>query len=170
MKLVSRDHLVLRREALPVARVTKACRRNIYEMSRILAETHAVGIAAPQVGLSLAIFLTDVPSNVGATEHLRINGIETDMETCRPLVFINPVVSVSGKVGFAYEGCLSLPDVKCIVARPLCVSVRFQNMGGEHMLLETSGFFARVIQHEFDHLQGKLISDYPPVSESEVFL
>jgi len=164
MNLVPKTHPVLRQQALAVNPFAPDVRAAIRGMAALLKKTRGVGLAAPQVGLPWAIFLTDVPNNAGGPSCLRINGKSVALSSCRPLAFLNPKVEAFGAISQGQEGCLSLPDVRFIsVPRYECVKVEFTALDGRAMLLEASGFFARVVQHEFDHLRGTLITDYPQV-------
>lgn len=114
-------------------------------MSRVMREevlpgTQNVGIAAPQVGVALQVCIVEV-------EHF--------FE-----VFINPkITALSREKETADEGCMSVPKTYVPVTRSLSVQVRYQNRQGEKKKLRATGFLARVIQHELDHLNGTLILD-----------
>ena len=100
-----------------------------------------IGLAATQVGLGLSILVVDIG-----------DGLEK---------FINPVILEKAKKKFRMEeGCLSLPGVVVNVLRPERVKVRAQNERGEFFIKTFDGLFAKAIQHEIDHLHGKLIIDY----------
>ncbi len=113
----------------------------VADMRRIAAELDGAGIAAPQVGESLRIFL--VCAREGAPEQ----------------VFINPVVEASGAVVPHEEGCLSLPEIRAEVLRPAKARITALDLEGREFTLESDEFDARVWQHEFDHLEGVLIID-----------
>ena len=131
---------VLRAETTPVAQVTEELQRLIDDMFETMHACEGIGLAAPQVG---------------RLEQLAV--VEVDE---RPLVLINPeIVSGEGSER-AEEGCLSIPDVFGEVERSGRIVVRATDRHGERFELEASGLLARAIQHEIDHLHGKLFIDY----------
>ncbi len=102
-----------------------------------------VGLAAPQVGLSLRMFVMDYGDG--------------------PIKVINPeIIEKSEEKVIDEEGCLSLPDVFAEVERAKWIKVRFQNERGEWQEMELEGYSARVFQHEYDHLDGILFIDRLP--------
>lgn len=134
---------VLRRRADPVT-AFDASLRDLAEDLLILMRNHrGVGIAAPQAGESLRVFLA----------------CGEDLEG-EPLAFVNPRLHDFGGEGVvAEEGCLSLPEIHGHVARPQAVSITAFDLEGREFTLRSDGFPARVWQHEMDHLDGVLILD-----------
>lgn len=123
----------------------------IENMWETMYYSDGVGLAAPQVGMSIRLFVIDASS--GADE-------EPELENFKK-VFINPeIVDTDGEEWVMNEGCLSLPEIREDVSRPDEVTLRyFDEEFNEHE--ETfKGFAGRVIQHEYDHLEGKLFIDY----------
>lgn len=113
----------------------------------MFAEPDGIGIAAPQVGFGLRIFLV-------AKDILRKRKI-ADF-----LVFINPIIkNTSSKKGKDVEGCLSVRGYYGEVARPEKITVEYFDESGKKHIRGASGLFARVIQHELDHLEGILFTD-----------
>jgi peptide deformylase len=112
------------------------------EMLSALVEKKGVGLAGPQIGLTQRIFITNVPHDM-------------------PRVFINPsVIETSQDTAKGEEGCLSIPGVWADVIRPKTVKVQAWNEKGKAFVIEAGGILARVILHEYDHLEGKLFIDY----------
>ncbi|MFI3266913.1 MAG: peptide deformylase [Rikenellaceae bacterium] len=110
-----------------------------------------VGLAAPQVGKSISLFVVDASS--GADE-------EPSLQDFRK-VFINPeIYDSSDKAVHFNEGCLSLPGIHEDVLRPVTISMRYLDENFEPCDETFTGFAARVIQHEYDHLQGKVFTDH----------
>jgi len=110
--------------------------------------SQALGIAAPQVGALERIFLIDGKQKPGT---------KGDPP---PLVFINPeILSTDGTVSMQ-EGCLSLPSVYLSIVRPRQVTMQAMDLEGYPFLVEASGEFARILLHEFDHLEGRLMIDH----------
>ncbi len=110
-----------------------------------------VGLAAPQVGLSIRMFVVDASS--GAEE-------EPELENFKK-VFINPeIIETTGEDWVFNEGCLSLPEIREDVIRPDEVTIRWYDENFEAHEETFKGFAGRVIQHEYDHLEGILFIDY----------
>lgn len=109
----------------------------------LMAHKIAVGLAAPQIGISKRIFAVN----------LKLDDSET-------LVFINPeILNSSGKKDKKKESCMSVPHFRGIVERRDKLTVKFQTLIGEYKTIETSGFVSRVIMHEMDHIDGFLYID-----------
>lgn len=117
-----------------------------------------VGLAAPQVGLSIRMFVAHVPED---SEEDNRSALTTPQgATLRPVVFINPTVQhLRVPVVPDEEGCLSLPEIRGDVLRPELIRVSAQDVGGVPFEMEVCGLLARCIQHETDHLDGVLIID-----------
>lgn len=131
---------VLRAVTTPVADVTDELRQLIDDMFDTMHAAQGIGLAAPQVGRLERIAIVDV-------EH-------------RPLVLVNPEIVADRGSDRAEEGCLSIPDIYGDVTRPAQVTVRALDREGRPFELEATGLLARAIQHEIDHLHGKLFIDY----------
>ncbi len=139
---------VLNTKAAPVERIDDWVRSLVDDMVRIMRELEGAGIAAPQVGESVRIFV--------------VEGREaTDARPAEPLgVYINPVLSSpEGGVEPYEEGCLSLPDIRADIRRPPVITITAMNLEGKTFTRTDGGFLARVWQHEYDHLEGTLITD-----------
>lgn len=136
----------LKQVAEPVETFAPSLQALITDLEDTLAQAPGcVGIAAPQIGVSLRVAMTDVDKAKGG-KHGR-------------LVLINPeIISRQGQVS-GREGCLSVPDFTGNVLRAEEVSIQTRDQQGQHHIFEFSGFEARVIQHEIDHLDGLLFLD-----------
>jgi peptide deformylase len=131
---------ILREDTKPVTEITDELRALVRNMFETMYLAKGIGLAAPQVGRTERLAVVDVDDN--------------------PLVIINPeVVHAEGKEK-GEEGCLSIPDVYGDVERPARVRVRATDLDGKQIELEADGLFARCLQHEIDHLHGKLFIDY----------
>ena len=113
----------------------------VADMHRVAKEYDGIGLAAPQVGESLRIFVTC--ALYGEPER----------------VFINPRVEATGEIVAGDEGCLSLPDIRAEIMRPPQARVTALDLEGNEFTLEKDGIWARVWQHEHDHLEGTMIID-----------
>ena len=140
MTLVTYPNPVLRAHATALPSVGKAERRLMLRMVKHMRRWKGIGLAAPQVGCSQQLFVAEVEGDI--------------------LMLANPEILERHGMGEMVEGCLSLPETVVRVGRPASVWVRGldeENQPVEHKL---RGLMARVVQHEFDHLHGKLITDY----------
>jgi len=134
----------LRKIAAPVAAVDDAIRKIIDDMFETMYEAPGIGLAATQVNI-----------------HQRIVVIDVSEEKDQPLVFINPEVTVlEGEPHAMQEGCLSVPGFYEDVTRIDHVLVKALDREGNEFELETNDLLAVCIQHELDHLDGKLFVDY----------
>jgi len=146
-KVVEIPNEILRVTCDPVTKFDKKLRQTVDRLFDTMYEYDGVGVAAPQVNLNQ-----------------RLAVVHTDDET-GPLVLINPeIIETSGsEVGL--EGCLSIPGEFGFVERHETIVVKTQDMKGRYQQVKASGFFARAIQHEIDHLDGVLFTDKLAVPE-----
>ncbi|MSQ90355.1 MAG: peptide deformylase [Phycisphaerales bacterium] len=143
-RLVLHPDPILRRRADPVEMIDAGIAALAADMFRIMKESHGLGIAAPQVGASKRIFVTEGPKGDGSDDR----------------VFINPTaLCVDGLLESRDEGCLSLPDIRGTVRRQPHVIIEALGLDGARFTLEASDLMARCWQHEMDHLDGVLIID-----------
>lgn len=131
---------VLRQICEPVERFDTELREIIDEMFVLMSQNEGIGLAAPQAGLAKQFFVC---------------GIESEM-----LSLINPVIVEAGQKAKMIEGCLSLPDMRVNVTRNDRIYIVGLDSHGRRRQYELTGLWARVVQHEMDHLKGVLISDY----------
>ena len=122
-------------------------------------EAEGVGLAAPQVGISLQIAIIDLRKVEKRPSSMEIGGKPVDWTKHMPLVFCNPVLTLTRKREDADEGCLSFPGLSGAVRRSLRVQMDYLDLEGKKMSLAAGGLLARAIQHEVDHLQGILFID-----------
>jgi len=152
LKVARIGHPVVRQAAQEVPR--KAIRDPLFQklvddMRLTMYEYEGVGLAAPQVHEGLRLAVLEVP---GSDERAR--------EAVPFTVLVNPVVTPIGdELEHGWEGCLSVPDLRGIVPRFARVRLEALDRDGKPYSLEASGFFARVIQHECDHLDGRVYLD-----------
>ena len=124
----------------------------IDDLFETMHASDGVGLAAPQVGKSLRIFVID-------TSPMADNDEEPELKDFRK-IFINPYILETWGDPWAFEeGCLSLPNIREEVSRPESVSIEYYDENWVLHEEEYSGIRARVIQHEYDHLEGKLFTD-----------
>ncbi len=150
---------VLRKVGDRVEEVTPEIRELAADMVETMYDANGVGLAAPQVGVSLQLAIVDVSHDEECISYLRVNGEEKTLKDICPLTFINPELELIGEKDTDMEGCLSFPDLRGDITRPFEVVATLETLDGEKLVIETDGLFARAIQHETDHLFGKLFID-----------
>src|SRR5256886_5237730 len=112
-----------------------------------------VGLAAQQVGEAIQLTVLDVSQVEDRPTTMKLNGKEVDPKTAMPLVLVNPQIELGRESEMGTEGCLSFPEITGEIDRAKSIAVRAQNLNGEPVEIETTGFLARAIQHEVDHLK-----------------
>ena len=156
LKVARLGHPVLRRVAdpVPLAEIARPeTQRLIDDMVETMHEYSGVGLAAPQVHVSRQIAVLEVES------HPR----HPDMPRIPLMVIVNPVLTPVGEeTATDWEGCLSIPDLRGAVPRHAAVRLEAHGRKGERIELMAKDFFARVLQHETDHLNGKAYLDRMP--------
>lgn len=133
----------LRTVAKPVVEITPEIQQLVQNMLDTMYDENGIGLAATQVD-----------------EHIRVVVIDVSEERNEPLIFINPEIIEKNGDTSSEEGCLSVPQNYAKVQRAETVAVKAQNLQGEWFELHADGLLAVCIQHELDHLLGKLFIDY----------
>lgn len=137
------DTPVLRAKTKPVAKVTKELQKLLKDMEETVKSADGLGIAAPQIGQSIRMCI------------VKIGG--------RMIPLVNPqIIRRSPEMETAEEGCLSLPEVWVAVPRSTSIVVKYLDARGKEQERMLTDLEARIVQHETDHLDGKLILDYGP--------
>ncbi|MBU1701581.1 MAG: peptide deformylase [Candidatus Eisenbacteria bacterium] len=137
---------VLRQKAEPIEQITDEIRQLAEDMLVTMYEEEGIGLAAPQVGRSIRLLVVD-PQAVDETAP-------------GAMAFINPETTESSGEWTYDEGCLSIPGIVAEIKRPEKVRVHYFDTNGEERHETFDGMMARVLQHEMDHLEGKLFVDY----------
>ncbi len=138
---------ILRKKAEKVEEVDIPTVQLIRDMFDSMRNANGVGLAANQVGADKQIIVIDI-------------SVIDGYEDLKPLVIINPeIIERSEEKVYIEEGCLSIPDIRAEVERPKAVKLKYFDSNMEEHILEADDFLARVIQHEYDHLQGVLFTD-----------
>jgi len=166
LKVAHMGHPLLRAKALPVSPAEIASpgfQRLIDDMFETMAEYSGIGLAGPQVHTSLRVFVAGVRET---------DDVETMDDDEMPLVaLINPtIVATTNARVHGWEGCLSIPDVRGRVPRAESIRVSAYDRSGRQLEINASGFPARVIQHETDHLDGVLFFDRMTSLESLTYM
>jgi peptide deformylase len=165
LKVARMGHPVLRAKARPLhpseIRSTKI-QQLIDDMFETMTEYQGIGLAAPQVHEGLRLFVAGFAPDPGAEELDDEHDEDTDAdgEDVPLMALINPEITVVGRETVEdWEGCLSIPEIRGRVPRARRITVTAYNRQGKKIQIEASGFTARVIQHETDHLDGILFFD-----------
>ena len=128
-------------------------------MIETMHAANGVGLAAQQVGEPIQLTVLDVSQVEDRPTTMKLNGTEIDPKIAMPLVLINPEVELGGETEMGTEGCLSFPEITGEISRAKSIVLRGQDLDGNSIEIETTGFLARAIQHEVDHLNGILFID-----------
>jgi peptide deformylase len=144
LELVEYPHPALSRRSRPIATIDDGLRDAVDQMFEIMYAAGGVGLAANQVALPYRLFVMNPEGRKGAGEEI---------------VVINPVLSRPRGSAVQEEGCLSLPGLRMDVRRPERVVLEAFTLDGELVRADLDGFPARIVQHEFDHLEGRLFTD-----------
>jgi hypothetical protein len=141
MEILKMGEETLREVSSPVSCINEDIKDLLDEMFITLERSNGIGLAAPQVGKNIRLFIVKLEEDNG-------------------MVFINPeIIRTSDEQCSMEEGCLSIPKVYEKVIRPKDVTVQYMGINGKKQLIQATGLLARVIQHEYDHLNGVLFVD-----------
>ncbi len=150
LPIVAYGHPVLRKVGEQINKDYPNLSQLIADMYETMYAANGVGLAAPQIGLAIKLFVID--ANPFAEDEPSLKGFKK--------TFINPVIEQeSGEKWDFNEGCLSIPHIREDVSRHATVAISYYNENWELQHEEYSGLAARVIQHEYDHVIGKLFTD-----------
>lgn len=146
-KILKYGDEILRKKSKEVHKVSKKVQILIEDLLDTMYSQNGVGLAAPQIGENLRVFVIDT---------------STDKEPCRPMVFINPKFIKKEGAMVSSEGCLSFPEVYTDVRRYNSVMIKALDSKGRPFVLEASDdtLLVKAIQHEYDHLEGVLFIDH----------
>jgi len=155
LKIITYGNPILRKKAKPIQKIDLALRKLSQDMIETMHEAEGIGLAAPQVGKSVSLFVVDISPLV---------------DGAKPMAFLNiEIFDSEGSVPYN-EGCLSIPKVTAEVRRPEKIKIRYMDMSGKKHQGTADGLLARVIQHETDHVNGKLFVDHLDEKTLEEFL
>ena len=150
---------MLRSKGKRIDEIDDRIRELVANMLETMHAAHGVGLAAQQIGEALQLTVLDVSAVEDRPSLLKLDGTDLDPKTAMPLVLINPEIELHGETEVGVEGCLSFPEITGDIERAQSVIVRGQTLEGGTIHIEASGFLARAIQHEGDHLNGILFID-----------
>ncbi len=146
LPIITAPDPILREKSLPVERVDAELHRLLDDMLETMYAAPGIGLAAIQVGIPRRVLVADIAK---------------DDEPRAPLFLINPkIVAFGEEMALHEEGCLSVPEHYAEIERPASCRVTYLDRDGQRQETTFDGLMARVIQHEIDHLDGKLFIDY----------
>lgn len=146
---------VLREVAKPIDKDYPNLKELIDNMFETMHNADGIGLAAPQIGLPIRLFVIDISplDNEKIFKELK--------DYPKKKIFINAeIIECYGNIVEHEEGCLSLPNINEKVPRPDKIKIKYLDENFEEHLEEYEGYFARIIQHEYDHIEGKVFIDY----------
>ncbi len=145
IKYITRDDKILRTKCEQVSEINAEITSTLDKMLNFMYENHGIGLAANQVGILKRMIVIDLQEN----------------DTKEPYFLINPkIIEHSEETVIGEEGCLSVPDQRYKVERYAKVKVKYLDKDGKENVIDADGLFAVCLQHEIDHLDGKLYIDY----------
>lgn len=143
------DNPILRQRAKRVKKVDPSISKLIDDMLETMREAPGVGLAAPQVGVSLRVIVAEAPIELDGEETHKVD----------QMILINPEIIEESGEEYGQEGCLSIPGYVGIIKRSTNVTIKGMNRKGKEIKVRRSGFPARILQHEIDHINGVLFTD-----------
>ena len=144
--ILTEPNSILRQVSQPAEEVGNAERELMKDMLETMYAAHGIGLAAIQIGVPKRIIVLDISKKENEKN---------------PMYFVNPVIKNQNSNFSTYEeGCLSVPNIFVEVDRPSACEVEYLDYNGEKKILKVEGLLATCIQHECDHLDGKLMLDY----------
>jgi len=148
---------ILRKKTSKVTKVDNETIELIRDMFATMRNANGIGLAANQVGVDKQIFVIDIS---------KIEGFED----AKPMTIINPkIITRSEKINKMEEGCLSIPDIRAELERPEKITITYQDLDLKEHTVSVDDVLARVMQHEYDHLQGILFVDYLTEDQKKEF-
>ena len=150
LDIVIYPNTVLRTKSEPILEITEEIKELAYNMIETMYHAPGIGLAANQVGVAKRLIVVDVTS-----EEEKLSD-----PNHKPFILINPeIVQTEGEINYE-EGCLSIPDIREMVARHNKITVKGLNIDGEEMTIDAEGLLAVCFQHEIDHIDGVLFIDH----------
>ena len=144
---------VLKKVAEPVTEFNDELKELCFDMLHTMYQARGIGLAAPQIGKSIRVFVMDIDYN--RDKVTRADGTsDYELSNLNPLIFINPIIEDKNGEILYQEGCLSVPGIYEDVKRAESIVIKFQDWEGNHHSIEAHGLLSVCIQHENDHLDG----------------
>jgi peptide deformylase len=158
-EIVHYDNPILRAKGKQVGAITAEIRAYVEDLFETMRAARGVGLASQQVGEAMQLAVIDITGVKERPSKMWIKNVPVNPEDHMPLVLINPVLKLTKTKVVGHEGCLSFPGLTVDVARAQRVSVKTRTMDGGTFEFDAAGLLGRAVQHEVDHLNGKLFID-----------
>ena len=161
LRITEFGEAVLREKGTPITEFDAELEQLSKDMIETMYAAEGIGLAAQQIGKAIQMCVIDVNFKDRPPEYAYcLDGNTPPLDLIMPMVLINPDLKLlEGETEDYEEGCLSFPDIRGNVSRPVDIEVSFQDLKGDSHTLKAGGILARVIQHEVDHLNGVLFID-----------
>ncbi len=161
LPIVGYGNPVLKKVSKPILPDHKGLKELISDMWETMYNGRGVGLAAPQIGLDIRLFVIDSEQLVSENEEEEEEDEKFRITKGIKMVFINPLIVEEHGAPWIYEeGCLSIPEIRVKIARKETVTIKYVDEDFVEHTEEFSEMNARIIQHEYDHLQGILLTDH----------
>ncbi len=152
---------ILRQIGEPVTVFNDELKNLVADMMDTMYAEEGVGLAAQQIDCAMMLCVIDISLLPEEELNYQIDGLQPPIDLLMPMALVNPLVKLlPGKTIWGEEGCLSFPGIRGDVPRADQIQVTYQDVNGTPHSLVCNGWFARVIQHEVDHLNGQLFVDH----------
>lgn len=159
-EILTSEHPVLRQKAKKVKRVDGSTQKLIDDMFESMRDAHGLGLAAPQIGVSLRVLVIEMPDDDTDDS---VEALPNDKRhvkySSEKYALVNPEIVKAEGEQFGEEGCLSIPGYVGMVRRAMQVTVKGLDRKGKEVKIKGEGLLARALQHEIDHLDGILFTD-----------
>ena len=159
LEIVHYDNPVLRAKGKEVGPITPEIKAFVADLFDTMRDARGVGLASQQVGKAIQLAVIDITGVKERPSKMWIKGVPVDPEEHMPMILINPVLKLTKTKVVGHEGCLSFPGLTVDVCRAQRVSVKTQTMEGGTLEFDAAGLLGRAVQHEVDHLHGRLFID-----------
>lgn len=159
LDMVYYDDPRLRAQGVEVAKFDDALCAYVDDLLETMRHYHGVGLASQQIGRALQVAVVDVTGVEERPSRMWMEGKTVAPEEHMPLVLINPQLKLTKKKAMGLEGCLSFPQIYADINRSTRVGVTTRTLDGGVLEFEAAGLLGRAIQHETDHLHGRLFLD-----------
>ena len=153
---------ILREVGKPVTQFDDKLEKLANDMFETMHDANGIGLAAQQIGRALQFFVVDLspPEGESANFEYSLDNRRPPLDLIMPIALANPKITIIDPTESSYEeGCLSFPDVRGNVDRPVGVRCEYQDLKGNPHVIEANGLLGRCILHENDHINGKLFID-----------
>jgi len=164
-EIVHYDAPVLRAKGKEVGAITPAIESLVQDLFDTMRHAHGIGLAAQQIGVALQVAVIDITGVKERPSKMWIKGKPVDPEAYMPLILINPMLKLTKSKIIGHEGCLSFPGLALEIPRSQRVGVKMRRLDNEIFEFEAGGLLGRAVQHEVDHLHGRLFIDHISAEE-----